>query len=81
MGYAKGKNDIAGIIKVAMFGSLYEILVEDMEDEEKTRRKKEEKKKVSEPFLSFGKPINCGLYVDLWHIQMTIARKLIKNCE
>ena len=31
MGYAKGKNDIAGIVKVAMFGSLCEIPEKDGE--------------------------------------------------
>lgn len=38
IGYAKGKNGIAGIVKVAMFGSLYEISDEDMEEEKETKR-------------------------------------------
>ena len=38
MGYTKGKNDIAGKVWLAMFGSLYEISDEDKEDEKVTRR-------------------------------------------
>ena len=38
MGYARGKNDIAGIVMLAILGSLCEISDEDMEDEKETRR-------------------------------------------
>lgn len=38
MGYAKGKNDIAGIVKVAMFGSLYGIPEKNGEDGEENNK-------------------------------------------
>ena len=38
MGYAKGKHDIAGIVKVAMFGSLYETFDKKQEEEKGTKR-------------------------------------------
>ena len=38
MGYARGKNDIAGIVMLAILGSLCEISDKDREDEKKTRR-------------------------------------------
>ena len=41
MGCAKGKNDIAGIVKVAMFGSLYEIPKNDMEGRREENFKEE----------------------------------------
>ena len=37
MGYTKGKDDNTGIVWLAMFGSLYKISNEDMEDEKETR--------------------------------------------
>ena len=37
IGYAKGKNDIAGIVRLAMLGSLYKISDEVMEDEKETK--------------------------------------------
>ena len=37
MGYAKGKNDIAGIDRVAMFGSLYVTSDKKQEDEKETK--------------------------------------------
>ena len=40
MGYAKGKNDITGIVWLAMFGSLYEITIRIW----KMRRKQKENK-------------------------------------
>ena len=43
MGYTKGKNDIAGIVWLAMFDSHYEIPVKEKEDEMKTRRRKKVK--------------------------------------
>ena len=37
MGYIKGKDDITGIVWLAMFGSLYKISNEDMEEEKETK--------------------------------------------
>ena len=37
MGYTEGKDDITGIVWLAMFGSLYKISNEDMEDEKETK--------------------------------------------
>lgn len=41
MGYAKGKNDITGIVKFAMFGSLYVTSNKKQEDEKKTKKYEE----------------------------------------
>ena len=41
MGYAKGKNDIAGIVRLAMFGSLY-VTSDKKQEEEKGTKKYEE---------------------------------------
>ena len=41
MGYAKGKNDITGIVWLAIYGNLYEISDKEKEDEKETRRKEE----------------------------------------
>ena len=38
MGYTKGKNDITGIVWLAMFGSLYKISDEDLVDEKEMKR-------------------------------------------
>ena len=38
MGYAKGKNDITGIVWFAIYGNLYDISDKDKEDEKKTIR-------------------------------------------
>ncbi|OYP68762.1 hypothetical protein CIK87_07115 [Prevotella sp. P5-64] len=45
MGYAKGKNDIAGIVRLAMFGSLY--VTSDKKQEEEKGTKKYEEGQVS----------------------------------
>ena len=37
MGYSRGKNDIAGKVWLAMFGSLYENPDEDRDDEKETK--------------------------------------------
>lgn len=47
MGYAKGKNDIAGIVRLAMFGSLY--VTSDKKQEEEKGTKKYEEGQVSLP--------------------------------
>ena len=41
MGYAKGKNDIAGKVRVAMFGSLYVTSDKKQEDEKETKEYEE----------------------------------------
>ena len=38
MDYAKGKNDIAEIVRVAMFGSLYVTFDKKQEEEKGTKR-------------------------------------------
>lgn len=38
MGYSRGKSDIAGLVWLAMLGSLYKISDEYMEDEKETKR-------------------------------------------
>lgn len=43
MGYAKGKNDITGIVWLAMFGSFYKNPDKEKEDEMKTKRRKKVK--------------------------------------
>ena len=43
MGYAKGKNDIAGIVRLAMFGSLYVTFDKKLEEEKETKRMKKVK--------------------------------------
>jgi hypothetical protein len=45
MGYAKGKNDIAEIVRLAMFGSLY--VTSDKKQEEEKGTKKYEEGQVS----------------------------------
>ena len=54
MGYAKGKNDIAGIVRVAMFGSLYVTSDKKQEEDKETKR---EYRRSSEPSPSFGVPL------------------------
>ena len=49
MGNAKGKNDITGIVRLAMFGCHYEIPDKDKEDENKKIGRRS-----SEPSSSLG---------------------------